>query len=91
MPDRDVSPGPSAEADGPFFVSDRQREVLGLAALGCTDREIALQLTITVYTVRAHLRAIRECLGARNTCHAVVLALLAGLIEVDAFSAIEPV
>jgi len=88
MPDRDLIPGPSVEADGLFFVSalrlsDRQCEVLGLAALGLSDREIARRLVISVHTARAHLRSIRERLGARNTTHAVVVALFAGLISVD--------
>lgn len=94
MPDRDAGPGLSAEAGSPFFISplsERQIEVLGLAALGWTDSEIAQRLYISVHTARAHLQAIRERMGARNTTHAVAMALAAGVIEVDAHSAIEPV
>lgn len=76
-------PGPFAEADGPFFLSDRQCEVLGLAALGYTDGEIARRLVVSRHTVHRHLAAIRERLGARNTTHAVAIGLLAGLLDVD--------
>jgi len=91
MPDRDLFPGPSAGADGLFdspspVLSDRQCEVLGLAALGLADKEIAREMSISVYTVGDHLRAARASLGARNTTHAVVLALCAGLLPVDGIS-----
>jgi DNA-binding NarL/FixJ family response regulator len=79
MPDRDVNPGLS-EMDGPFCFSERQREVLCLAAEGCTDREIAQQLALSVYTVQDHLRKIRNRMGARNTTHAVMMAMQSGLI-----------
>lgn len=91
MPDRDVVPGQTVETVCPFFLlaprlSKRQREVLSLAALGCTDREIARALTLSVHTVHEHLERVRERLEARNTTHAVAIALGAGLIQVDAFA-----
>jgi DNA-binding NarL/FixJ family response regulator len=85
MPDRGSVPGPSAEADGPFFMlSKRQCEVLTLAAQGCTDGEIARRLVVSEYTVRDHWSVARERLGAVNRCHAVAIALVAGLIRLDA-------
>jgi DNA-binding CsgD family transcriptional regulator len=85
MPDREETPGQTDLTVCPFFVvlSGRQAEVLGLAALGCTDSEIAQLLTLSVYTVQDHLRAARERLQARNTTHAVALGLLTGQIDVD--------
>jgi two-component system response regulator DesR len=89
MPDRDADPGLSAEADGPFFISipDRQREVLALAAQGLTNFEIAQALFLSPHTVPEYLRLIRERLGAANTTHAVAIAIVAGLIDVDALMA----
>lgn len=83
MSDRDADPGLSAEADGPFFIlSDRQRQILALAALGLTNREIARRLHLSVHTVPEYLKMIRERLGASNTTHAVALALVSELIEI---------
>ncbi len=85
MPDRDVNPGQSEKSDCPFFLlSARQRQILALAALGLTDREIAQRLARSPRTVRHHLAAARELLGAVNTTHAVAIALVAGLIRLDA-------
>lgn len=36
----------------------RERQVLDLVARGATDREIAQELVISVYTVKAHMRSI---------------------------------
>jgi DNA-binding NarL/FixJ family response regulator len=88
MPDRDADPGLSAEADSPFFVlPDRQREVLALAARGLTNLEIAQELYLSPHTVPEYLRLIRERLGAANTTHAVAIAIVEGLIDVDAITA----
>jgi DNA-binding CsgD family transcriptional regulator len=82
MPDRDVNPGQSEKSDCSFFVlSDRQRQVLALAALGLTDREIARRLALSSRTVRHYLATARELLGAANTTHAVALALVSKMIQ----------
>jgi DNA-binding NarL/FixJ family response regulator len=88
MPDRDADPGLSAKADGPFFIlPDRQCQVLTLAAQGLTNLEIAQQLYLSPHTVPEYLRLIRERLGAANTTHAVAIAIVVGLIDVDAITA----
>lgn len=74
--------GQSAEAGCPLFVlSNRERETLRLAALGCTTKEIALRLAIAEVTAKKHLQAARAALGAANTVHAVAIALSKKLIE----------
>jgi DNA-binding CsgD family transcriptional regulator len=85
MPDRDVIPGLS-ETDSPFLLSPRQQEVLALAAQGLTNRQIALELVIRPGTVNNHLTLAREALGALNTTHAVAIALVRGLIEIQGLS-----
>jgi DNA-binding NarL/FixJ family response regulator len=88
MLDSGASPGLPAEAGSPFFVlSDRQCEVLRLAAAGLCDSEIALALVLSVHTVRDHLKAIRARMGARNTTHAVSIALGQGIISLEALTA----
>lgn len=82
MPDSDEVPGLSAKAGSPIFLSPRQREVLGWAARGCTDQEIARRLVLSVHTVRGYMAEARGRLGAVNTTHAVALAIIWGLIEV---------
>lgn len=69
--------------DRPFCLSKRQRECLSLAGRGRREREIAGALGISRATVRNHLVVARRRLQARNTAHAVAIALRAQLISVD--------
>ncbi len=56
-------------------LSDREREVLYLIALGHTSPEIADMLHITHNTVRTHARNAMEKTGARSRAHLVAKAL----------------
>jgi two-component system, NarL family, response regulator LiaR len=53
----------------------REREVLALLAAGLTNVEIARRLTVSVSTIKYHLRGIYSKLGAANRAEAVALAL----------------
>lgn len=57
----------------PYFedLTDRQTEVLDLAATGKTNKEMAEVLFVSVATVRNHLADIYARLGARNRTEAV--------------------
>lgn len=57
-----------------------ETEALSLAARGCSMREIAGELRKSPETVKAQLGLARLKLGARNTTHAVALAMHDGLI-----------
>lgn len=52
----------------------RQREVLSLMMKGQSNKQIARQLGISEATVKSHVRAICDRLGAENRTQAVVLA-----------------
>lgn len=65
------------------LITARQREILSLAAQGLTDREVGEQLRLAVSTVKGTLAAARKRLGARNTVHAVALALSLDLVALD--------
>lgn len=51
-------------------LSERERQVLDLAAQGLTNREIAERLVISTNTVKYHLRGIYSSLGVRNRVQA---------------------
>jgi NarL family two-component system response regulator LiaR len=62
-------------------LSARENEVLMLLGDGCTDREIAESLKITISTAKNHVSSIRSKLGAKNRTQAVKLAREFGLLR----------
>jgi NarL family two-component system response regulator LiaR len=56
-------------------LTEREREVLALLAAGLSNVEVARELTVSVSTVKYHLRGIYSKLGAANRAEAVALAL----------------
>jgi len=70
---------PARESDVLRPLSDREREILYLIALGHTSPEIADQLHITHNTVRTHARNAMEKTGARSRAHLVAKALGEGI------------
>lgn len=67
----------------PARLTEREREVLQLITAGCTNREIAGRLSVTVKTVEAHRAHLMEKLGARSTAELTKVALRHGLIPPD--------
>jgi len=65
----------------PGDLSDRERRVLELTALGKTAGEIAEVLNISQRTVHAHLQNASEKLRASNKTQTVVEALRYGQIS----------
>lgn len=70
-----------AEHIGQQSLSPREVEVLQAAALGYSNRDIALQLRITEDTVKGHMRLIMDKLSANNRTHAVAIAVQRGILE----------
>ena len=60
--------------------TQRQYEILELAALGLTAREIGQRMFLAEKTVKTHLQAARIHLGAANTTQAVAIAIRIGKI-----------
>lgn len=61
-------------------LSDRELDVLALAAAGHSDEVIASRLKISDNTVNTHFRRIYFKIDANNRTHAVALAIQEGLI-----------
>jgi DNA-binding NarL/FixJ family response regulator len=61
-------------------LTEREREVLVLVARGLSNREIARWLTLSVETVKTHVKRIFMKLGVRDRAQAVVVAYEAGLV-----------
>ena len=65
-------------------LTEREREVLSVAAEGLTAREIATRLGVRERTVTTHLARIYGKLGVGNRLAAIRLAARAGLVSVGA-------
>ena len=62
-------------------LSDREREVLRLLALGHTNQEIAKELFISVRTAETHRAHIMQKLGLQSRAELVRYAMAQGLLE----------
>ena len=61
-------------------LTQREGEVLGLVAQGLTDKEIAAKLSVSIYTVKSHLRNLLSKLQVSNRREATRLAKDKGLL-----------
>jgi DNA-binding NarL/FixJ family response regulator len=80
----DESVGPPdarGEADDPFGLTDRERQVLVLVASGATNREIAAELFMAEKTASVHVSRILGKLGVRSRTEAAAVAHRQGLAE----------
>lgn len=64
-------------------LTERELEVLRLAATGMSNREIAQELIISVRTVQTHLTNVFNKMGVGSRTEAVVHALRKGLIALE--------
>lgn len=62
-------------------LTDREVDVLSLAAAGNSNRQIATKLGLAEDTVKGHMKAIFSKLSAFDRTHAVVIAARRGIIE----------
>ena len=75
------TPGGTIE-DAYDTLSDREKEVLLLAAVGHANREIARQLHVSEQTVHNHRANIMEKLGVHDRVELLKFAIRRGVIEV---------
>lgn len=67
--------------NGTTKISDREKEVLVLAAEGYSHKEIAQRLYVTKDTIDSHSRSIVAKLNARNMKQAIAVGIRTGIIE----------
>jgi len=67
-------PAPESPPSDTHDLTPRERETLNLIAAGATDKEIAAQLTLSLHTVKSHVRSILAKLHAANRRQAARLA-----------------
>ncbi len=65
---------------GEETLSEREIEVLRLAASGHSNKQIGARLSITEHTIKGHMKSITAKLGANDRTHAVTLALARGIL-----------
>ena len=64
-------------------LSAREREILELVTTGATNRQIAVDLTISVNTVKAHLRNVFAKLGVESRTEATLYAIQHGVVQIE--------
>jgi DNA-binding NarL/FixJ family response regulator len=79
---------PSTERDGgkqwgPWSLTQRELDVLQLLAEGATNSEISERLFISPKTTKNHLAAIFQKLDVTNRTHALVRAVVMGLVTIE--------
>jgi DNA-binding CsgD family transcriptional regulator len=63
--------------EGLLALSPREGEVLAIASLGLTNKEVASRLNVSVHAVKFHLAGIYRKLGVNNRTEATVVYLRA--------------
>lgn len=76
-------PARDGESHGLDILTEREREVLMLAATGKSNKEIAEGLVLSVRTVEAHLGNIFNKLGVGSRTEAIIHALKRGWVELE--------
>ena len=64
-------------------LTPREREMVALVATGLSNQEIAEQMVVSPYTVRAHVQRAMTKLHARDRAQLVVIAYRTGLVRSD--------
>ena len=71
----------TAASPASVSLAPREREVLQAIATGLSPEQVADLLTISIHTVRTHLKNAMAKLNSRSKLEAVMLAIKHGLID----------
>ena len=71
------------DARGLAELTDREREVVALVALGLSNDEIAERLVLSPLTAKTHVNRAMTKLGVRDRAQLVVLAYQSGLVQAN--------
>ena len=74
-------PGPPPDATVLDVLTDREREVLALVALGLSNHDIAGRLYLSPSTAKTHVNRAMTKLGVRDRAQLVVIAYQTGLVR----------
>ncbi len=80
---RGKEPASPSESQDDDRLSQREREVLRLLAMGYTNRQIADMLYLSVKTVETHKARLKEKLGLQGRADLVRYAIQRGLLDTD--------
>lgn len=69
--------------EGPKPISGRELEIIRLVATGATNYQIAQELTISVNTVKVHLKNIFAKLGIQSRTEVALYAVQQGWVELE--------
>jgi DNA-binding NarL/FixJ family response regulator len=76
----DKNPRPIASVQ---LLTDREREILTLIALGKSNKRIAMQLVLSVKTIEKHRSNFMRKLELHNTAGVTMFAICNGLVSAD--------
>jgi DNA-binding CsgD family transcriptional regulator len=76
-----IASPPAERAADDFQLTARERDVLALLAEGCSNKEIARTLGISVHTAKFHVGQLLDKLDATGRTDAVAHAARRGIIE----------
>lgn len=79
-------PSPSSSGKQYAALTNRELQVLRVAASGLPNRQIAFQLRLSERTIRGYLTAIFSKIGASSRTEAVVIGLKQGWLSLDRVS-----
>jgi DNA-binding NarL/FixJ family response regulator len=74
-------PGPLATPARLDVLTEREREVLSLVAMGLSNDDISERLYVSPLTAKTHINRTMTKLGARDRAQLVVLAYQSGLVR----------
>jgi DNA-binding NarL/FixJ family response regulator len=72
---------PDLRADSLAVLTDREREIVALVALGLSNQDIAGRLYLSPLTVKTHVNRAMSKLGVRDRAQLVVIAYQTGLVR----------